>query len=295
MLWFSNEGILGLIFGTTRRRRTSVTLLNLGQILIALSVCGCASLQGGPVRPNPIASDTEWLLPYTTVSQGQPLTPEVRNNIITTRMYLIDLEYHKYETRMIRELQQEGLAATVANLGLTGAASLIPVAQTDRLLAGIATGVTGLDKAYTEKELMNNTMQQLQIQMRTDRKTQASKMFAKMWQSDSYGNPIVDGNGNRKPTDTTTYTLAMALADTDSYYQAGTISSALVGLYKTTSNAEQKADCSKNAAGPHGTAVNNAASSGGQLATPTTTSQQQTAKAARTAAASTTTTTTVCQ
>jgi hypothetical protein len=221
-----------------------------GIAFVTLFIAGCASFQG-PVRPISSADDEQWLLPYTKGSVTP--TPDGRNGILTARMYLIDLEYHNYETKLTKEMQEEGVAATLANLSLTSLASVIPVAQTDRVLSGAATAVTGADKTWSEKELLNNTIQALQAQMRTDRKAQAAKMYAKMWL-------------NGKPTPVGTYTLAMGLADTDIYYQAGTIGSALIGLTKTVANAEQKADCAKNSAGPNGAATNAAAAKSGQLA-----------------------------
>lgn len=166
-----------------------------------------------------------------------------RNQIITARMYLIDVEYSRYEAQLTQELQNEGLLATATSLGLTTSATLVPVEQTSRLLSGIATGVTGLDKAYSEKELLSNTIQALQTQMRADRKAEAAAIYTKMTTSGG------------APTSIDQYTLPMALSDTDQYYQAGTISSALIGLSKTVANANQNAEAAKDAAGPNGSQV----------------------------------------
>jgi hypothetical protein len=162
-------------------------------------------------------------------------------------MYIADLQYHYYEANLTKEMQDEGLLATAANIGLTGTASLIPVAHTSRLLAGIATGVTGLDKAYNEKELLSNTIQALQTQMRADRKDQAAAIFLKMLKD--------AGNNTKIVTPIAEYTLPMALSDTDAYYQAGTVASALVGLSKTVANADRNADTAKALAGPNPIAV----------------------------------------
>jgi len=35
------------------------------------------------------------------------------------RMYIADMEYHYYETRLTRDMQEEGFAATMASLALT--------------------------------------------------------------------------------------------------------------------------------------------------------------------------------
>ena len=226
-----------------------------------LLIGACASSQLGPYRPITIEDDVALIKPIAEpdLTNFYSLSPAAqaaaRNDIITARMYIADLEYSKYEARLTREMQQEGLAATVASLGLTTSATLIPVAQTDKILSGIATGVTGLDKAYTDKELLSNTMQALQTQMRADRKTEAAEIYSKMF---------ADKN-NQIITSISQYTLAMALSDTDRYYQAGTIASALIGLTKTVTNADTNAQNAKDSAGPNAPKVTLAKSTAAPL------------------------------
>ena len=139
--------------------------------------------------------------------------------------------------------------ATATNLGLTTAATLLTPPGTKTILSGLATAVTGLDKAYDEKMLLANSMQALQTQMRADRKARAAVIYAKM----------LKDNGSRKtPTPIEEYTLPMALSDANGYYQAGTLASALVGLSKTVANAEQHADTAKGLHGPDPVAVTSA-------------------------------------
>lgn len=212
---------------------------------LAAGVAGCNSLQPGPTRPITIDDDVTWardLVQYDLsifVAANPNTQAALRNEIVTARMYIADMEYHYYETRLTRDMQEEGFAATMASLALTTSATLIPVTQTKTLLSGIATGVTGADKAVTEKILLSNTIQALQTQMRADRKTEAGVIFAKMSKPNGVVTPITE------------YTLAMALSDADTYYQAGTIGSALIGLSKTVANADQTADQTKALSGPN--------------------------------------------
>jgi len=221
--------------------------------LVVPLVAGCtiASNQLGPTRPITIDDD---VLSMRSIAVAAPedlktfydAAPSnqasMRNQIVTARMYIADMEYHTYEARLTREMQDEGLLATAVSLGLTTSATLIPVTQTKTLLSGIATGVTGLDKAYNEKELLSNTVQALQTQMRADRKTQAAVIYAKMYK---------DVGNTRAITSIAEYTLPMAFSDADGYYQAGTVASALIGLSKTLATAEHNADHAKSAAGPN--------------------------------------------
>jgi len=223
------------------------TLLAL--LVPTVASCTLATHQVGPTRPITIDDDVAWMTQlavpesdiravYHNYSPAQQAA--LRNQVISARMYIADMEYNYYEARLTREIQDEGLLATAISLGLTGSASLIPVAQTSRLLAGIATGVTGLDKAYNEKELLNNTVQALQTQMRRDRKAQAADIYSKMFVG-----------GGQTVTPIEQYPLPMALSDVDHYYQAGTLASALIGLSKTVATAEQNADNAKGQAGPN--------------------------------------------
>jgi hypothetical protein len=224
--------------------------------LTALSVAGCSSTQVGPIRPITIADDVAYARPLaepdlsTFYGASPSMQAAVRNQIVTARMYIADVEYHYYEARLTREVQEEGLGATLATLGLTTASTLVGSAGTKTILSGAATAVVGADKAYNEKELLSNTIQALQTQMRADRKTQAAVIYAKMFKD--------AGNNTKTITPIVEYTLPMALSDADGYYQAGTIASALIGLSKTVANAEQNADQAKSQAGPNPGAVSDA-------------------------------------
>jgi hypothetical protein len=182
-----------------------------------------------------------------TFASNWPDKGAARNEMLTARMYVADMEYQVYEANLTKEIQDEGLLGTATILGLTTASTLVAPAPTKTILSGLATGVTGLDKAYNEKELLSNAMQALQTQMRADRKAEAAEIYAKMFRD--------SGNGIKKPTPISEYTWTMALADAEAYYQAGTISSGLIGLSRTVSNKETNAGLAKADAGPNPSAV----------------------------------------
>jgi hypothetical protein len=216
------------------------------------TLAGCASHQLGPYRPVPIETDVARIssLAYpedlAAFASTWPDKAAARNEMVTARMYVADMEYQVYEANLTKEIQDEGLLGTATLLGLTTASTLVSPAPTKTILSGLATGVAGLDKAYNEKELLSNAMQALQTQMRADRKAQAAEIYAKM----------LRGTGNAKqPTPIGEYTWSMALADAEAYYQAGTISSGLIGLSRTVSNKETNASLAKAEAGPNPSAV----------------------------------------
>jgi hypothetical protein len=214
-----------------------------------MTITACATHQTGPNRSITIADDValarELVERNLSSFYGFDATRQgmLRNEILTARMFIVDVEYHDYEARLTKEIQQEGLAATLASLGLTTSATLLSPPGTKTILSGVATAVTGADKAYNEKILLSNTIQALQTQMRADRKEQAAVIYAKMFKADGMITPIGE------------YTLSMALSDVGAYYQAGTIASALIGLSRTVATKEVNSDHAKAAAGPNPRAV----------------------------------------
>jgi hypothetical protein len=92
---------------------------------LAAGVAGCNTLQPGPTRPITIDDDVararafadpDWESFYRMDLVTQAA---LRNQILTARMYIADMEYHCYETRLTRDMQEEGFAATMASLALT--------------------------------------------------------------------------------------------------------------------------------------------------------------------------------
>ena len=88
---------------------------------IAAIAAGCTVGRTGPQRPITIDDDVamvrtlaqpEDLRGFYTAS---PATQAVmRNQIVTARMYIADMEYHDYEARLTKEIQEEGLAASLS-------------------------------------------------------------------------------------------------------------------------------------------------------------------------------------
>src|SRR5260370_5483315 len=170
-----------------------------------------------------------------TVNSSPTAAKTYRNEYITARMSAIDMAYTNYEIALTDESGGTDFGATVASLGLTTTAALIPVAQTSRLLSGIATGVTGVDGAFNQKVLITKTIQNVQTQMRKDRHDQAAIIF------------------NNMKCKVDVYPLGMALSDLELYHRAGTFSSGLIGIANTVNKAEATSKPVKDIAQPGGT------------------------------------------
>jgi len=134
----------------------------------------------------------------------------------------MDVEYTAYEDSLTKESQSEGFWAAVTNAALTGTGALIPVAQTTRLLSGIAAGLTTVDQAYNKQFLYNKAVQILQSQMRAKRAEVQSQVIA------------------RSSSSVTEYPLGMAMADLEEYYRAGTLASAFIELSESVSTDANK-------------------------------------------------------
>jgi hypothetical protein len=125
---------------------------------------------------------------------------------------------------LTREGEDEGFWAAIANAALTGTGALIPVAQTTRILSGVAAGLTTADQAYNKQYLLNKTVQILQSQMRADRSDVLTHILA------------------ATKTSSAEYPLGMAMSDLEQYYRAGTLSAAFISL---SQGASTNADISK--------------------------------------------------
>src|SRR5262249_9782930 len=102
-----------------RRQRQSGAGVWLAIAVLPL-MAGCTATQLGPERPISIEEDVANIrvIAEPDLSRTRIITVAERNQIITARMYIADLEYHKYEAKLTRDLQTEGLASTLAILGL---------------------------------------------------------------------------------------------------------------------------------------------------------------------------------
>src|SRR5215813_11014674 len=98
----SPEGSIKKVRGSKVFRRAFVRQV-LSFFCIAQVVTGCASGQLGPNRPISIEDDIAWIKPMIerNLANFETFPPDQqavrRNEIVSARMYLIDLEYNNFE------------------------------------------------------------------------------------------------------------------------------------------------------------------------------------------------------
>ena len=158
------------------------------------------------------------------VQAVDPQKTAIRNQIIFSRMYAIDLAYSQYEMRLTRESQSVGFLGTLTQLGISTAGTFAGGEQTKTILHAASSGVTGVKEAYEKEILIERTISVLQQQMRARRQTAKAKII----QRTSHG--------------AASYPLELALSDIEEYYRAGTITGALIGAAQDAGTSLQVAD-----------------------------------------------------
>jgi hypothetical protein len=156
---------------------------------------------------------------------------QMRNDIVSARMYAVDIAYTQYEAALTRELQLTDFGASVINAGL-GVAGGIAGGETARILQIVGTGVTGVNSAYSAKVLRDQMIQNVQSAMRSARNRRAAKILANL------------------ACPAHSYTLAMALSDVESYYRAGLFHSGLIRVTRVVTKDESASQAEKDKESP---------------------------------------------
>jgi hypothetical protein len=203
---------------------------------VGTSLSGCLTALSPPERLYPVSQEINalraqpQLIPdftfYAQLTDSQRAL--YRNALVEARLRAADIEYSKYEEALTQERQTADLLAGTANIALTGTSALIAPVTAKNILTQVAGGITGVNGIFNDKVLLSKTIQVLQHQMRAERDRVATKIFAGMKLSSS------------------DYSLAMALADAEDYYRAGTLAGALIDISQTVSNEAAKAKAAKN-------------------------------------------------
>lgn len=199
-------------------------LMRAWSLIAALLVSGCISSTRNPDRLIPVAVEMSALAAdqsvqisaYEEAVRTNPAAARtIRNEIITRRMYAIDVQYTQYENALTREGQEVGFGALTAATGLSTAATLVVPAATKTILSAAATGVLATKGHYESEVLLAQTIRTIQKQMRASRNVIATNISGKMAQN------------------VTDYPLWSALSDVEDYYNAGTLTTGVIDVSTT--------------------------------------------------------------
>lgn len=179
---------------------------------------GCAAFQGYPERSIPLATDLRELNDSIAAARiteclGQADRLACRNKFTAARMYATDIRFSEFE-KLFRQTRESGFAATLATLGLTTTAAFT-TGGAPQVLSGIAAFIIGGREAFQKEVLAERTVVAIHTAMRARRAQVRLRLR----------------NGLRQSADQ--YPVAVALADLNDYYDAGTILGALVGITET--------------------------------------------------------------
>lgn len=164
-------------------------------------------------------------------AQAQVMDKPLRNEYIAMKLFEIDRSYYNFVTLL--NVSDTGVAsfADFAQLGLTTAATAIPVVQTTKVLATAATAVGGARAVYNQDLLRTQTLQAIQTQMDADRLKIKSIITTRM-----------------DECQISQYPMGFVLADLQAYAAAGTPDSAIAALTNSANKAKQAASTPSNTA-----------------------------------------------
>jgi hypothetical protein len=155
----------------------------------------------------------------------------LRNEMVSARMYAIDLYYDEYEHGLNVEGQSVEFWARIAKGTMAGVASVTTVDSTVKALNAAINGTDVALGTYNDTFFRKQLIQNLMTAMRAARHERRAVIRTRM------ECPI------------NLYPLGVALSDVESYYRAGTIESGLIRLNRTVSHDERTAKGSDDTSG----------------------------------------------
>ncbi|RYH29884.1 MAG: hypothetical protein EON54_22185, partial [Alcaligenaceae bacterium] len=195
----------------------------LAVICLIPSLSGCVAVEGYPARLEYSAqyvsevgafTSPNAILTYNTITDPVAAM-QYRNNIITARIFAIDANFHDFVRELTTQQNLSNIGVDWAAIGLASAGAVVGSTQTKAILAAIAAGVLGAKSSVDKDLFYNKTIAALVTIMEGQRKIVLAQIYTGLNKSSG------------------SYTIFQALADLDSYYNAGTINGALVGLTTT--------------------------------------------------------------
>lgn len=199
-------------------------------IVPILLLAGCESFKGSPERlPReemlPVATDGAARKPDPAIPSPDAVAnvdasinsilgsrePSTRNMALSKRMYLIDMNFAEFETKLFQRMREAGFGTDVLTLGVTsaGAASSGGAAS---ILSAIGAGITGSRAAFDKEVLADKTLPAIHAAMRANRAKLRNRIITGMSKSIEAYPPYV------------------AVSDITDYEAAGTMLTALIGL-----------------------------------------------------------------
>ncbi len=199
--------------------------------LTLLQLVGCAAFRyaGGPPPSYNVDEDLRQLekhfKPATAIEDYYSApTPKKRNEVISARLVMINLEYLKWLRKISADKQFLDTATDVLVLSLNLTATVTGGETAKTILAAISAGVTGSKVSIDKHYYFEKTMPALIAEMNAGRKVVLEHILRNLSAS-------LDD-----------YSFEQALADIYDYYQAGTLTGAVMSIQAEAGAREKEAD-----------------------------------------------------
>ena len=189
-------------------------------VLIIPLLAGCTAFSGYPNRVTAPEDDLKVLQTkvdadaiIACLEAAPSAALECRNQLISARVYAVDVSFTQFERKMFEQTREAGFAATLTTLGLNTAGALA-TGGASQVLSGIAGVVTGSREAFGKEVLAERTLVVIHSAMRANRVSVLAKIRHGLKRS------------------VAEYPVGVGLSDVEEYYFAGTVLGALVGITK---------------------------------------------------------------
>ncbi len=199
---------------------------------ILLCLSGCMTFTGYPTRVADVTDDLQQLKPYFSPDVLKDYKKKTdlaerkayRDEVVNGRIAALDINFNLFQADLYKEGIGLGIATDWAVLALGGATATVGGAATKTALGAVITSLTGAKAAVDKQVYFEQTMPALMAKMSARRKEVLFRIRT----------------GLQKGTNE--YPLTQALVDLESYYQAGTVPGAILGIAETAGAEGEKAD-----------------------------------------------------
>jgi hypothetical protein len=209
-------------------------LKGLVMLVLASQLAACAAaLTAYPERPSEATMSyskinrryqEDILQQYYLDSMTDEKRKIYRNLLVEGRLIEIDHFFHEFEQSLYRGGVGLGLATDWATLGLNAAGALTGGTVLKSVLAGTSAAIIGGKAAFDKRAMFDATVPSLLAKMRAQRKQTLVQIF----------------RGLASGVDQ--YPLSVALQDLATYYNAGTLPGALIGIQLEAGESAKVAD-----------------------------------------------------
>lgn len=206
----------------------SIASLGLASVLVTV---GCTGLQQFPKHSTDYQDAIGHLDPAYERVLAEAYAPgvspgrqkQIRNEMIETRMAVIDAHFRKFEAGLAKEGASADFGVALVGVGVGAAGSL--VAETaSQILSAVSGGLAGAQAAYDKAVLYEKTLSALLAQMQASRKAIAAQIY-EGWN-----------------LDVSAYPLWLARRHLDAYAFAGSLPGAILATAADARTKERAAD-----------------------------------------------------